>query len=423
MKFKLLVVLTILFPLFCWAQKEPKPRLIVYGSDITAFTAAIQSARSNVPTIWVLEGDEFLTEIASNPLQISNNNQLDGGIWMNLLMRMAMSKGSNDSLAAIVKKDFSPRLALNAVENMIRDNPNLSLIKGQKIIDIQRKKNKWQVTLSNKQKMEVISLVDASHAGELGKKNNNHRKDTVSNFFLTPQQSSLPLSRTTLGAAEINKEVHLVLLKDILAYENDNLFDIGHLRELPVTTESLVFRAAFGQSIGATAAYCAFFKSNTQAIDIRKLQAELLAFGMRMNPYQNIRINDPHFPAIQKFYLTGIFSFEQDEACQFTKETPVHFHELETVLNDIYTRSQLWFLDNNRQDILLWKDLLSLIRYISLKGHEVDKQVEKDWSNRLQFAGSFDPQKPVSRAEFAVMLDTYTSAFAKKINTTGQFVK
>lgn len=423
MKFKLLLVFTVLIPLFGWAQKKQNPTMLVYGSDITAFTAAIQSAKSNVPTVWVLEGDEFLTEITTKTLQIPNNLQMDGGIWMNLLMRMAMSKSSNDSLATIVKQDFNPRLALNAVEQMIRDNPNLSLIKGQKIINTQRNKKKWEVTLSNKQKIDVLSLVDASAQGDLSSQHEQVKKDTSAKSFLTPQQTSLALSRTTLGAAEVNKEVYLVSLSNILAVESSNLFDVGLIRELPKSVESLAFRAAFGQSIGATAAYCAFFKSTTAAIDIRKLQAELLAFGMRMNPYQNIGVNDPHFASIQKFYLTGVFSFDELHASQFTKATPVRFHELPTVLNDIYTRSQLWFLDNSRDDVLLWKDLLSLIRYISLKGTEVDKQVEKEWHNRLNFAGTFDPEKPVSRAEFAVMLDTYTSAFAKTINVAGHFVK
>jgi len=423
MKFKLLVVLTVLIPLFGWAQKKQNPQMLVYGSDITAFTAAIQSAKSNVPTVWVLEGDEFLTEITTKTLQIPNNHQMDGGVWMNLLMRMAMSKSSSDSLATIVKQDFNPRLALNAVEQMMRDNPNLSLIKGQKITSAQRKKKKWEVTLSNKQKIDVISLVDASAQGDLSSQHKTVKEDTSANSFLTPQQTSLALSRTTLGAAELNKEVYVVSLRNILADENNNLFDAGLVRNLPASVESLGFRAAFGQIIGATAAYCAFFKSNTATIDIRKLQAELLAFGMRMNPYRNIGVNDPHFASIQKFYLTGVFSFDDSHACQFIKETPVRFHELQTVLNDIYTRSQLWFLDNSRDDVLLWKDLLSLIRYISLKGTEVDKQVEKEWRNRLKFVGTFDPEKPVSRAEFAVMLDTYTSAFAKTIGVSGQFVK
>src|SRR5690606_37913932 len=209
MKFKLLVVLTIVFPLFCSAQKEQKPKLLIYGSDITAFTAAIQSAKSNVPTLWVLEGDEFLAEITKDPIHISNNHRLDGGVWMNLLMRMAMSKSSNDSLAVNVKKDFNPRLALNAIENMINDNPNLSLIKGQKIIDTQRKKNKWQVTLSNKRKLEVISLVDASLNGELSRKFIPLEDDSLANDFSLPRQTSLALSRTTLGAAQINQEVRL----------------------------------------------------------------------------------------------------------------------------------------------------------------------------------------------------------------------
>src|SRR5690606_32378113 len=208
---KLLLVFTLFIPLFCLAQKKQKPKLLVYGSDITAFTAAIQSAKSNVPTVWVVQGDELLPEITSNTIQIPNNHQLDGGIWMNLLMCMAISKSSNDSLAKIVKHDFSPRLALNAIENMIYENPNLTLIKGQKIIDVQLKKKKWQVTLANKHRIEVISLVDASADGELARKYTQVEKEGVRNSFQRPNETSLPLSRTTLGAAEVDKEVYLVL--------------------------------------------------------------------------------------------------------------------------------------------------------------------------------------------------------------------
>jgi hypothetical protein len=43
--------------------KEVKPSLLVYGSGIEAFAAAVQAARSNVPTLWIKNADpSFLQE-------------------------------------------------------------------------------------------------------------------------------------------------------------------------------------------------------------------------------------------------------------------------------------------------------------------------------------------------------------------------
>ena len=398
--------------------------MLVYGSNIAAFTAALQAAKSNVPTVWVVNNEEIVPEFKGNFIKISSNEHLDGGIWMSILMQMAISKESNDSLASVVKKDFNTRLAINAIEKMITEQMNLTVIRNQTIKEYNKGKRDWTVYLSNNQKIEVVSIVDATENSQLYSKYATTPKDNTPNDLVNAQDLSLALSRTSLAAAESNNQVKVLLLRDVIAFEKDNLFDLGLLRKIGDGPESLAIKASFGQAIGATAAYTAFFKSNTSKIDIRKLQAELLTFKARIMPYQDITINDPHYSSIQKNYLTG-FLLGKLEAGKynFNKQELIKFDDIKPVFNDIYTRSQLWFLDNYRNDVMNWKELLGLIKFVSFKGEEVDKQVEKDWSTKRKFEGSFNPETKVNKTHFAVMADLYTESFAKSINIDGSFVK
>src|SRR5690606_24246335 len=86
-----LILLIIVQP--CFGQKAKKPQVIVYGSDLLAFSVAVQSAKSSVPTIWLVEGEQLMPEFSSGHVQIENMPHLDGGIWMEILMEMALEIG------------------------------------------------------------------------------------------------------------------------------------------------------------------------------------------------------------------------------------------------------------------------------------------------------------------------------------------
>ncbi|MEI5984013.1 FAD-dependent oxidoreductase [Sphingobacterium sp. PU5-4] len=424
MNLRLLLLTLIIFPVALMAQKREKPKMLVYGSDITALTAAVQAARSSVPTIWVLDQEQIAPEITSQTLKMVKNENLDAGIWMNLLMEMGMSKTKSDSLAMAVKADFNPRLARNAIEKMLRELPNLTIVRDQQILNVEKKRREWQIQLANRQSIQVLSVVDASKDGLLFKKAEGTKKEGLSSSLQKAKEVSLAASRTTLAVGELKEEVYVLLLKDLLTFEKENLFDIGFLRELDADPENIAFRAAYGQALGATAGYVAFFKTDTKSIDIRKLQAELLGFSARLNPYQDVKTTDVHYGSIQKSYLSGFFLGKvEGDKYMFKGDDFVKFGDVKDVLNDIYTRSQLWFLDNYKEEDMTWRDLFSLIKFVSFKGDEVERQVEKDWKSRRKFEGEFDLDSKITRDHFAVMADLYSTAFAKAINLDGSFVK
>lgn len=424
MNLRVLTFLCLLFPCLVFAQKKVKPKMFVYGSDITALSAAIQAARSNVPTVMLMDKPILAEEITSEVLQIEGNKNLDGGIWMGILMEMAISKTRDDSLAQVVKKDFNPQLARNAIDKYMRELPNLTVIKEQQISKVSRNKRNWEIVLSNRQKYEVLSVVDASEDAGLLKASGLKLDSAVQGGYTKAKDMGLAISRTTLAVGELDKASSVVFLKDLLDFEKENLFDIGRLRSLAKSADNIGFRSSFGQAIGATAGYTAFFKTDSKKIDIRKLQAELLAFKARLIPYQDVEVKDPHFGAIQKCYLTGVFlGKEVDGKYNFDGNQIVRFSDVKNVLNDIYTRSQLWFLDNYREDELSWKDLLGMIKFISFKGDEVDRQIAKEWKTKLKFEGEFSPENKVTRDQFAVVADLFSSSFAKAINLDGTFVK
>lgn len=424
MNLRLALLAILIIPLSLFAQKKQKPKLLVYGSDIAAFSAAVQAARSNVPTVWVLDQAQIAPEITSQAVKINSNQKLDGGIWMNILMEIAVSKAKSDSLAQMVKQDLNPRLAQNALDKIIAELPNLTLIKNQQISKTSQKKRGWDIQLSNRLQFSVLSLLDFSEKGSLYTQAEKDDKPYASNAIQKAADVSLALGRTSVGAAELDGSAHVILLKDLLTFERNNLLDAGFLRQVSSDPNNIAFRAAYGQALGATAAYLAFFKTNSKSIDIRKLQAELMAFSARLTPYQDVSSQDTHFGSIQKNYLTGFFLGQvEDGKYLFKKDDFVRFDDVKAVMNDIYTRSQLWFLDNFRNEDLTWGDLFGLIKYVSLKGDEVQKQVEKEWNSKRKFQGEFSLKNKVTREHFAVMADLYSNSFSKTINLDGSFVK
>ena len=90
MKFRLSVLLLLFLPMLLSAQKKQKPLLLVNGGGMAGYSAALQAAYSNVPTVLLIESLDDLEELKQARQQISNKYQLDGGLWMSLLMDMAL---------------------------------------------------------------------------------------------------------------------------------------------------------------------------------------------------------------------------------------------------------------------------------------------------------------------------------------------
>jgi hypothetical protein len=423
MKFRLYIFISLISPALLMAQKKAKPTLLVYGSDIEAFTAAVQSAQSSVPTLWVLEQEQMVPSLTIGATSILSNANLDGGIWMDMLMKIAMSKDVNDSIAQMVKRDINPRLAMNALEKIISTQPNLTVMKALSVQSVLRSKKDWEVTLSNKQKYTIRAIIDATEEGKLRSLVNGMEGYYKPGRISRADAHSLDLSRTTVAVGEVDSVVYSYVLNNILSQANQNLFSTQYLIQVARNAESIPVRAQLGQAVGAAAAYCAFFKTTADKIDPRKLQTELITYDARLLPLQDVPTSHGHYRAIEKMYLAGLLTGRKKEGSYvFDSKDSVRFEEIKPVFNQLHSRSQLWFMDNDGV-YLTWRDLLSLVRFVSFRGTEMDAQIQKDWSNKLKFPGEFDENRIVSREEFAVIVGKYADPYVKGVTAEGVILR
>lgn len=420
-RFTAILVWTIwCFPLVSVA-KEAKPTLLVYGAGIEAFAAAIQSARSNVPTLWVVNDDASFHQDTESRISIQSNHHLDSGIWLELLTKAGAADQPNDSVAIAVKKDLSIRLLVNAMDQIIKQERNLTVVQGTDIASLHRNRNSWRVSLQNKTKYQVRSVVDASLDGRLDELISN--KPDSSATLRNIDQLSLPQTRTVVAVGTYQQKMYAVCAADILAQQSDNIFRIQPITHSINDNEGIPLRAHIGQAIGAAAAYCAFFRTDAKHIDLRKWQTELISFKMRLFPWSNVRADSPHYMTLQKAYLTTIFGEDSDYSnSEFTSDANVQIDHIRAVFNQYYSRSQLWFIDNTSNHFSVG-DLLSFLKVLAFRGDELDAEIQKDWSRKLHFEGEYDVNRTLSRLEFAVLVDRYANPFSKTVTIDGAILR
>lgn len=419
MKFRLFVFALVCIPLLSLAQRKQKPALLVFGTDVEALAAAVQSAKSSVPTLWVIDGNQIASSLTDQNVSIVSNNGLDGGIWMDLLMLVGHSTIKSDSIASQIKKDISAQIMSNSIEKIINDLPLLTILKNTGVDKISQGKRGWNVILTDRSKHEFRTVIDASTGQSLAAKLPNLTSPRISDRILRSTELSLEASRTTVAVGESEGAMYAFTHDNLLYGEKDNFFTLQAIHQFGPNIDNIPLRMQFAQALGAAAAYTAFFKTTSSKIDVRKLQTELMTYGSRLLPLTDISIEDPYFNAYQKIYLTGIF---KNEANQFDKSDNVRFDEISPILNQLYSRSQLWFLDN-KGEYLNWKDLIELVKFIGLRGDEVDRQIEKDWGSKLAFEQEFDPERLVTRAEFAVVLDRFANPYVVSISNNGVIMR
>jgi hypothetical protein len=48
--------------------------------------------------------------------------------------------------------------------------------------------------------------------------------------------------------------------------------------------------------------------------------------------------------------------------------------------------------------------------------------LQKDWQDKYKFTQSFDVNRPITRLEFAVLINKYLNPFARKIDLEGNMI-
>jgi|GEM_PF-341450 len=424
----------------CIAQKQKKPtkpQVIVYGHEADAFSAAVQSAQSGVETYWIIDSTAIGGPlITGGPKHIVANHLLDVGSWANFLKGIANVKEISDSAMFAAKRTLPPRIAQNVFEGIADTVNRLTLKKNLTILQIEKAGKGWQVTLSSKEKIKVKALVDASKQRTLTtlikkevKYANRPLEGDTNKQVATLIDYQKPLYRTGVAVAQIKEDIFNIPLEYVLpdstlstvfATRPDN--NLYHLYE---NMEALPLLMLQGQACGAAAAYCAFFNTSADKINVRTLQGELLAFHGYLIPFQDITLQDANYAPIQRVGATGIFQGRYGNKngqiqFLFNPDSLVSSTEIEPILKQIYTRSQIWFKDKEISALTL-KDVLSLIKYVANRGDELNTEIEKGWAKRFKFKGTYDLEAKLTRRQVAVLIDTYLQPFNVRITLNGDF--
>ena len=429
MKF-IAIFLIIAFSSSAFAQVK-KSQVLVYGDNEIAWAAAVQSARSGVNTLWIRKEKKIGIHFSEDKdLTITVNDGLDAGLWAELLGKTRGSSTPNDSLSMMAKQNINAQVARNIVYGISDSLKNLNQIFNTEVRSIKKSGKQWRIQLSNNLSLKVSAIVDASEDASLlslikpsDLKTESKNQEIVINASQLYKNTTY---RTSIMTFSINHDAIVipttVLLNSIVA---ENFFVV---REYPWLTKennrdvnSLPFFIESGQAIGAAAAYCAFFKTTTDKIDIRTLQGELLAYHGQLIPFQDIKIDDPNFSSIQRIGATGLLKgINNNDSFEFSPDQRVSSKEIEPIILALYTRSQIWFNNKNIEEVTL-TDLLSLIKFIALKGDELEVDVKKGWKQRFHFSGDYTPDNHVSRRQMAVLVDYYLKPFNVTIDNTGKF--
>lgn len=417
----------LMLPFLGNAQRN-RPQVLVYGYGADAYAAAIQSAMSNLNTVWVINGDKAMPELTSDFISLANNNHLDAGIWANLLAGTKKEKPS-DSLSAAVKRRINPQLVQNAVDSILKTFRNLTVVEGSTLRAVKKSGKNWRIELNDRSRFKVRAVVDASTDALLyqmvkGTVDSFHvRKDVPVDYFQSVPYTGL--ARTGVAVGERDEHGYTLPLGALVPAGEDNLFVTRYIpvvQQLTTGTEAdIPMLMHVGQAVGAAAAYTAFFKTTPDKLDVRGVQGELLQYGARLVPFVDVPLESVHFDAMQRVGATGLLLGKVDEAGQlyFDADAVVTADEVRPVLNTLFSRSQIWFINHDKVDTLTVADIFSYIKFVGQRGDELEKQVEKYWKRRYHFEGDYDEQQQATRRHLAVLLDAYCNPFDVKVGLDG----
>lgn len=413
---------------FLGSAQRKRPQVLVYGYGADAYAAAVQSAMSNLNTVWVVNGDRMMPELTSESISITNYAHLDAGIWANLLAATKREKPS-DSVSSAAKRRINPRLAQDMVDSVLKTFNNLTVIEGGTLRAVKKSGKNWQVELNDRRRFKVRSVVDASTDGQLyhmvhGTLDSfSVRTDIQAAYFQSVPYDGL--ARTGAAVGERGGKGYSLPLAALVPAGEDNLFLIRYIpavQQLLTHTEAdIPLLMHVGQAVGAAAAYTAFYQSTPAKLDVRSIQGELLQYGARLLPFVDVPLESLHFNAIQRVGATGMLLGKSDEKghLYFDADAPVTADEVKPVLNALFSRSQIWFINHAEVDTFTMADLFSYIKFVGQRGNELEGQVQKNWKRRYHFEGEYDEQQRATRTHVAVLLDAYCDPFDVKVGLDG----
>jgi hypothetical protein len=397
-----IVLFCLLLSTFGYAQNI-KTDVLVVGDSPSAYAAAIQAAKSGVKT--VLAGGKLSAISLSQA-----DRSLKAGFYLGFIQRV----DSLQKFPLTDKQSLSPDFTAQVFRGWSDTIKNLTVLPNLTLNEIEKWGKGWEVDFVGREiKAEVVVDATSNNAvakmagAAIGAKVSDSKSPAL--YADKKYRTSVAIAKTAEG---IFKPVHF---SSFLLAGAENIV----LASPPGETPAMVL----GQAAGAIAAYSAFFKTSTKNSKVRVIQSELLAYKSRLFHFEDVAESDSSMIAIQQIAGTGILKAKEERnKLYFMPDSSVSTEELKQPFREYYSRSQIWFLDH-KADRMTLSDALDLIKFVGSRGDELNREVERAWSSSLRIKGKFDLTKPITRREFAILLNTYLQPFSLSIDFEGNVTR
>jgi hypothetical protein len=408
----------LLFGSFSISAQTIRTDVTVVGGSAAGVSAGIQAARSGVKSLIVESGPSLNLVFSS----------VDLGFIERIRDHYVYKKEANDEMKDSVKREpIRLEDASKLIKGITDTVKNLTVMLNSDIKEIEKDGKGWEIKLKNGRTIKTDVIVDASKNQALATYLKIEPQKTIiqiSNWLTTPK-STPRLFRTSVAYGSVKNntkdESYLIPAATLMPVGIENVFLV------PQASGDLHPHAMLaGQAAGASAAFCAFFKTTSKNLNIRVTQGELLAYDARLIPYFDIDFNDRHAIAFQHTGLSGILKAKQTqvdgkEQLIFDTLGTVSSEELRLPMKEFYSRSQIWFADH-KKDSLTIDDTIKLLMFTATRGEELRREIEKGWKDSHKFNSTFDSKRAINRREFAVLTDTYLQPFNRRIDLSGNLL-
>jgi hypothetical protein len=133
----------------------------------------------------------------------------------------------------------------------------------------------------------------------------------------------------------------------------------------------------------------------------------------------DLKLDDPDFMVFQRIFATGLLRPANYSPGGITAdpEKTVNIKNIVNAFTDYYKSSVLWF-EKHPMGTMSVAEALELLFVIS--HNSLDAQIQSEWNHKLKFTSTFNSERPITRREFAVLLDAYLNPFDMKVDITGK---
>lgn len=425
---------------------QNKVDVLVLGASAAGTACAIQAARSaeGAPgglKIMLIEASE---NVLSGVNPTFNEPAFDSGIWKQWQEAYHLSNDTLTSgkikVAKVSELRFFKNTAVktnaqNTLQQIVKNLKNLTFHKNTQVLGIVAKKNGWliKVLLNGvTQEIKTKILVDATAYPNVSplikygiiKLNNEGAINSLASYTKTDNNKNL--YRTSVGAGTNGTALYYFPAGMFIPLDKENLMVIT---PQSATTgfdknafDNIALQLSLGQGAGVLAAYAPFFDIALNKANVRMLQSEVLNYKGQLLPIKDVAVQDSAYKAIQQVIISGFLKPNLDKGL-FYPDSLVSMSEIKPIMTELYTRSKIWYLENTTA-VLNLENLIALISFISAREViDISPEISTKWNKKYGFNTPFDIKKPLSRKQFALVVNDYLQPYKVRVNFNGDFLK